>query len=266
MSEWTVSFRGLDADDGHIEALAGIESAAGIARALTLIAHFAATGSVRHRFPFDETIKFYLEGTEEGSFNWKLTAVIAGQLALGLGTNAIYDLSKLVMGKAIGDEPTEISRPVSDINKQQSGDIDALVEAVEPALKKAHYGIDETVQEIVIQETSSRRVIVRFDTSSKSFLKDSIEADDGSQDVEISALNVNDETGRAYFLDLRRTIPFRVSKDADPRTLAILSSGIDRYANRIPAPIRITFSRIEAVDGRLKRVIILKAEDISGEG
>lgn len=69
MTEWTISFRGLDADRGHIEALAGIESAAGIARALTLIGHYAATGSVRHRFPFDDTVKFYLEGTEEGSFN-----------------------------------------------------------------------------------------------------------------------------------------------------------------------------------------------------
>ncbi|WP_287980515.1 hypothetical protein [Sphingomonas sp.] len=35
--EWIISFRGLDADNGHIEALAGIESAAGVARALTLI-------------------------------------------------------------------------------------------------------------------------------------------------------------------------------------------------------------------------------------
>ncbi|UVO51199.1 hypothetical protein M0208_12015 [Sphingomonas sp. SUN019] len=265
MSEWIISFRGLDADLGHIEALAGIESAAGIARALTLIGHYAATGSVRHRFPFDDTVKFYLEGTEEGSFNWKLVATVGGPLALGLATNALYDLSKLTMNKAIGEEPTSISKPVEQLNETKSGDIDALVEAIEPALKKAHYGIGETAAEIIIQETATKRVVVRFNSVSKSYLMDSIEADDGIQDVSISALNVNDKTGRAYFLDLNRTIPFRVSKDADPKTMSVLSAGIDRYANRIPAPIRITFSRVEAIDGRLKRIVILKAEDVSDE-
>ncbi|MFL0588218.1 hypothetical protein ACH0BU_16480 [Sphingomonas olei] len=265
MSEWIISFRGLDADEGHIEALAGIESAAGIARALTLIGHYAATGSVRHRYPFDDTVKFYLEGTEEGSFNWKLVATVGGPLALGLATNAIYDLSKLTMSKAIGEEPTSISQPVEQLNESKSGDIDALVEAIEPALKKAHYGIGETAAEIVIQETKTKKVVVRFNSESKSYLMDSLEADDGTQDVAISALNVNDKTGRAYFLDLKRTIPFRVSKEADPKTVSVLSAGINRYANRIPAPIRITFSRVEAIDGRLKRIVIYKAEDVSDE-
>ena len=94
---------------------------------------------------------------------------------------------------------------------------------------------------------------------------DSLAADDDIQDVAISDLNVNDKTGRAYFLDLKRTIPFRVSKDADPKTMMVLSAGIDRYANKIAAPIRITFSRVEAIDGRLKRIVILKAEDVSDE-
>lgn len=232
---------------------------------MTLIAHYAATGKVRHRFPFDETVRFYLEDTEEGSFNWKFAAAATGSLALGLATNGIYDLAKLTMSKAIGEEPTQLSEQVKAINEGQSGDVDALVEAIEPALKKAHYGIDETAKEIVIEETNTKRVIVRFNGSSKSYLKDSVEGDDDIQDVAISALNVNDRTGRAYFLDLKRTIPFRVSRDADPKTIGILSAGIDRYANKLPAPIRITFSRVEAIDGRLKKIIILKAEDISDE-
>jgi hypothetical protein len=265
MNEWTISFRGRDADRGHIEAFSGIESAAGIARALTLIGHYAATGSVRHRFPFDDTVKFYLEGTEEGSFNWKLKALIASPLALGLVTNALYDLAKLTMGKAIGEEPAALSQPVEYLNQAKGGDIDALVEAIEPALKKAHYGIGETAREIVIQESNTKKVVVRFNSASKSYLSDSVEADDDIQDVEISALNVNDRTGRAFFLDLRRTIPFRVSKDADPKAMIVLSAAIDRYANSVPAPIRITFSRVEAVDGRLKRIIILKAEDVSDQ-
>lgn len=87
----------MDADEGRLVAFAGIESAAGLARAFTLIGHYAATGVVRHRFPFDNGVQFYLEGTESGSFNWRIK-MVAGSLALGLATNGIYDLIKLGSG------------------------------------------------------------------------------------------------------------------------------------------------------------------------
>jgi hypothetical protein len=264
MADLIISFDGLDADQNHLDAYSGIESAAGLARALTLVAHYAATGTIRHRFPFDDSVKIYLEGTEDGSFNWRLK-VVAGTLALGLGTNAIYDLTKLVFTRAIGGEPVGISRDVSELNEAKSGDIDALVEAVEPALKKGHYGIGETATKIIIRSESKKEVIVTFDRSSKQYLVDSVKADQTDQDVSISALNANDRTGRAFFLDLKRTIPFTVSREADASTLAVLSSGLDQYVNKNPAPIRIRFTPIEAVDGRLKRVIIYAAEDISEE-
>ncbi|GEM_PF-2647920 len=262
----TISFRGLDADAGHLEAFSGIESAAGIARALTLIAHYAATGEVRRRYPFDPNVQFFLEGTEEGSFNWKIALVtVGGPLALGLTTNAIYDLTKLTLSHAIGTEPEAISSEVQQLERDRSGDLNALVEAVEPALKKGHYGVGETASEIVITETTTRSVIVTFDRNSKDYLERDVHAAEDGQDVSISALNVNDRTGRAFFLDLGRTIPFRVSKDAHPETLTTLSAAINRYANRNPAPIRIEFERIEAIDGRLKRIVIYKATDISEE-
>ena len=260
-----LSFQGLDAEQGRIEAFSGIESAAGLARSLTLIAHYVATGKVRHRFPFDETYRIYLESTEEGSFNWRLVLLCAGSLATGLGTNAIYDVTKLVFLKAIGQEPTELSAPVRDLNENRGGDIDALVEAVEPSLKKGHYGIGNTTSTITIYETTTttKRTLAVFDSQSKSYLSDSVDAETDGQDVAISSLNANDSTGRAYFLDLKRTIPFRISRDADPTTLITVSKALDRYVNSNPAPIRITFRRIEAIDGRLKRIIIFSAEDVS---
>jgi hypothetical protein len=215
---------------------------------------------VRHRFPFDDSVKFYLEGTEEGSFNWRLAAMV-GPLAFGLATNGIYDLAKLALGKAIGEEPTAISTEVQNINETKSGDIDALVEAIEPALKKAHYGIGETAHDIIIEETHSKRVIVHFDATSKSYLNDNIDADTDTQDVSVSALNVNDRTGRVYFLDLKRTIPFRISNNADPKTISVLSAAIDRYANKISAPVRLTFS-VSKLDGRLKRVVADDADEL----
>ena len=263
MSALIISFEGRDADDGRLEAYSGIESAAGIARSLTLIAHYAATGQVRQRFPFDDTAQFYLVSTEQGSFRWRLVLNIVGSLALGMTGNGLYDLSKLVMAKAIGEEPTHLSQEIKQINERKSGDIDALVEAIEPALKKGHYGIGETADRIIIKEETSHEVIVSFDDASKRYLLGSIEADIDAQDVSISALNANDRTGRAYFLDLGRTIPFRVSRDADGGTMATLSASLDSYVNRHSAPLRLRFRRIEAVDGRLKRIIVYGAEDVT---
>lgn len=265
MSALIISFEGRDADRGQIEAFSGIESAAGIARSLTLIAHYAATGQVRQRYPFDETVQFYLVATEPGSFRWKLAVGIAGSLALGITGNGLYDLTKLVFARAIGEEPMVVTQEIKDLNNTRSGDIDALIEAVEPALKKGHYGIGETADRIVIKQENSIEIIVVFDSSSKRYLLSSIDASIDEQDVSISALNANDRTGRAYFLDLKRTIPLRVPRDADGGTMGVLSSSLDKYVNKNVAPVRLRFRRVEAVDGRLKRIVIYGATDVSEE-
>lgn len=268
MSDLIVTFEGLDARRGHIEAFSGIESMAGVARALTLIAHYAATGEVRHRFPFTDDLRFYLEDTEEGSFKWRLklaiAAGLASPLAISMGHSAVYDIAKTVLTRCIGGEPERVSPEVKDLDRTRGGDINALIEAIEPALKKGHYGIGETTQTITISEEHKTTYVVRFDSSSKDYLYQSIEGDDDSQQVSISALNANDRTGRAYFLDLRRTIPFRVSRDARPDTLAVLSASLDAYVNKDPAPVEIAFERIEAADGRLKRIVIYGAKNVAG--
>lgn len=261
--ELTISFQGLAADDHRIEAYAGIQSAAGIARALTLIAHFASTGKVRHRFPFSPDAQVFLEGTEEGSFNWQMVVQVSGALALGMTGNALYDLSKSVIATALGERFEVSNESVNSAIKNKTGDYHALVEAIEPALKKAHYGIGETASKIVIRERSEREVIIELDARSKSYLFDSADGGLSAQDVSVSSLNVNDRTGRAYFLDLGRTIPFRISKDAAPDTMSTISASLNSYANNQPAPIRLTFKRIEATDGRLKKVEVYQAEDVS---
>lgn len=263
--ELVISFQGLDADEHRIEAYSGIESAAGIARALTLITHFAATGIVRHRFPFSENAQVYLEGTEDGSFNWKIAASVSGALALGITGNALYDLTKTVVSSALGETYEPRNPQVSEVMKKRSGDFDALVEAVEPALKKAHYGVGQTASRIIIREKNEREIVIELNEKSKSYLLDSVDGGLSEQDVSVSSLNVNDRTGRAYFLDLRRTIPFRINRDADPKTMSTISASLDRYANDNRAPIRLFFKRVEATDGRLKRVEVFRAQDVSDE-
>lgn len=263
MSDLIIRFTGLDASDGHIELFSGLESAAGIGRSLALIAHYAGTGEIRRRHPFSDEVRFYLESTEEGSFKFKVK-IVAGTIAVGIATNAVYDLGKLVLSKAIGDEPTSISADVRDLDERRSGDIEALVEAVEPALKKGHYAIGNSVKKIEIYEEQSKRTIITFNDESKAYLNTTIPAGDEVQDSSISALNVNDRTGRAFIYELNRTVPFTVSRTARPGTMSALGAALNRYAKKKAVPIRIAYTKIEAGDGRLKRLVIFGAEDVSG--
>ena len=87
---------------------------------------------------------------------------IVGPLALGMTGNALYDLTKTAITTAVGEEATPNNTSVSNVVARRSGDFDALVEAIEPALKKAHYGIDKTATKITIRDNSQRELIVEL--------------------------------------------------------------------------------------------------------
>lgn len=256
-----VSFRGLDADNHHVEAFAGARSIAGVSRSLALVANYASTGSVRYRYPFDQSLQFYIEGTIPGSFNWKLALVgVGGPLALGLSTNAVYDLGKLVIGKAVGSEVTQVVPEVADLNARRGGDIEALVEAAEPALKEAHYGIGSTTQQIIIINGNNNAPIVALDADTRDYLNTSIPAPVAVQDVSVAALNANDKTGRIFLFDLGRTVAFKISNEATGRTMVNLSRGLEQYARGTGATVEVRYQPIEAADGRVKRVIVYDAK------
>ena len=261
-----ISFQGFDADDHHVEAFAGARSIAGISRSLALVANYASTGSVRYRYPFNRDLQFFIEGTAPGSFNWKFVLVgIGGPLALGLGTNAIYDLGKLVIGKATGQEITAIAPEIRDLNARRGGDIEALVEASEPALKEAHYGIGPTIGQIVIINGDNRAPLIALDENTKEYLNTSIPTGVTIQDVSVAALNANDKTGRIFLFDIGRTVAFKISSEATPRTIVNLSRGLEQYARGTGATVEVRFQTIEAVDGRIKRVIIYDARFVESD-
>ena len=76
------------------------------------------------------------------------------------------------------------------------------------------------------------------------------------QDVSVGALNVNSRNGRVFFHDLGRTVPFYVPRDAEPRTIPILSRYLTQYAEKTGATVNIRFRRVRYADERLKRIII----------
>lgn len=218
-----------------------------------------ATNVIRQRQPYDDRLRFYFQNTQPGS----LTALFAlgGALAVGVGGNLVYDLMKEVWGRATGSGK-EGDFEVGD-RTFRGGDIDALTEAVTPSLLRGHAWIDDHRQRIAIK--TGHQILVDFSKGTKEYLKNEIfEEGESQQDVSVAALNANSKHGRVFFHDLGRTIPFRVHKDADARTVPNISRYLTQYVDKTGATVSIRFKKIFHIDGRLKRIVIYDCFGIEG--
>lgn len=255
-----ITFTGLEARRHHIEANAGLESLAGLAHAATLVAHFAATNVVRQRQPYDDRLRFYFQEARPGS----LTALLAlgGDLAPGAAVNLVYDLVKGIWKRATGTGGDGDLQAGDQLYR--TGDIDALTEAVAPSLLRGHAWIGHSDKNISIK--TGRQILVDLNESTKEYLKNEIfEEGTSRQDVSVAALNVNSRHGRAFFFDIGRTIPFKVDRNANPRTLPNLARFLRDYAERNGATVNIHFKKILHIDGRMKRIIIYDCYGMEGE-
>lgn len=254
-----IAFTGREARRHHIEANEGLESLSGLAHAATLVAHYTVTSVVRQRTPYDDRLRFFFQEARPGS----LTAILAlgGALAVGAGGNLVYDVLKEVWKRATG------TGEGGDINSGdrmfRAGDIDALTEAVSPSLLRGHSWIGQHDQNISIK--TGRQILVDLNQRTKEYLQNEIfEEGLSNQDVRVAALNVNSRYGRAFFIDLGRTIPFKVDRNATPQTMPNLALFLRQYAQRNGATVTIRFQKILYIDGRLKRIIIHHCEGVAG--
>src|SRR3546814_14938400 len=101
--------------------------------------------------------------------------------------------------------------------------------------------------------------IVHMNKKTKEYVQSSIIDEQLSiQDLSIGSFNANAGTGRAYFTDLGRTVPFHISRHAEPQTKRVLSRSLDWYANMRPSDVEVHFHKIFSQDGRLKRIEIVE--------
>ena len=258
----------LEEPDSHrLPAYEGAQSIQGIARGLVLTTHFAATGVVRHRSPFDSDLQVYIEPPRRGSLEaiFQIVTDPGVQFIGGIGVavigNFLYDLSKTIFSRSVGKPSEPETDGVKDLEQERSGDLDALVDAVEPTLKLGHKAINSGASNIVIVQGDNN--IVNSDARTKEYVEHSKKSDIlERQDVGIGSFNVNSGYGRAFFHDIGKTVPFIVHRHAQPGTMAAISYSLDRYANKLPSDISIEFLRTTAPDGRTKSIVITGASRI----
>lgn len=265
-------FEGDVADRHLLPAYEGAQSIEGIARTITLVSHYAVTGEVRKRYPFDATARPYIRPPQAGSFealfalftdpNTRMVSTLGGTLAVSVAGALIVELMKLVAKRAVGQEHVSENAHIQHVERQRAGELEALIDAVEPSLKKAHTVINHGAGNIVI--VSGDHNIVQFDPGTKEYISSKVHDQRRRQlAVSVGMLNANTRNGRVFNADLGRTVPISVSREAEPRTLPNLAWSLQRYSARnmrqLNSLVNIVFETESSTDGIDKRYIVFDA-------
>jgi hypothetical protein len=166
--------------------------------------------------------------------------------------------------RAIGRPADPIIEELEASGRLNAGDLAAVVDAIDPAMREAHKSIGHGANSIVIIEGDHN--VVTFNSASKEYVNSSIL--DESIRVKlfsIGSFNANSGYGRAFDIEEGRTIAFQLAKDVDRRTINTILSSITSYARRrrlgdeLTSAIALKYHSIVSTDERVKKLIILSA-------
>lgn len=264
-----ISFRGDRADDHRLPAYSATESLDGIARATLIMTNYLVERRVRRKEFKYQGYDVDLVALTPGSFNALFDIHIADEylhylLEVGVGVTAggIVELFKGLFRRSIGrDAPTLDQLEAQDA--LPAGDLGAVLDAAEPALRRAHTVVNHGANRIVL--ISGDNNIVTFNDQSKQYVYENVfDNEPRSKLFSIGSYNVNSRYGRAFDYDLGKTIPFEVAQGADAATIsAILGSirdyGMSKEGQELNSAIALLYTRVLAVDGRVKKLKVSRA-------
>lgn len=270
--KYRLIYEGEEANRNRLPAHKGAISIEGVTWSLSLLAHYAATGRIRSRGELSPNIKVYIRPARQGSFindvyiyvtepeNLFITSIAggyvaatAGQLLNTLIAKSLKEVCGLIYKHTRHDERW--------LNKLPSGDVEALIDKIEPSMRRAHEVIDDGAETLEI--TKGRTPLVKFDSVTKAYVNADITGDETSRVVSVGAFNANSGNGRVYLPDVGKTVPFAVGRGLDSPTYAALSYSLDRYVNGLPSHIDLTSTEMLAADGRVKKLIVSKARKLN---
>lgn len=256
-------FTGEEAERNRIPAYEASQSLYGLSRGLVLVTNYLVTNEIRKRAPFTSEVSIFLQPLRRGSwetlFTFEFAASIIGGLGAGIVGNLLTDGIKVIWSRAVGKKAIPATQELKKIENEKPGDVDALVDAVEPSLVQAHRAIPHGASQIVVVKGDHN--IIKLNSATKEYVEASeTSAEFEEQDVSVGSFNVNTRYGRAFFHDLQKTVPFRIADEAEPDTQSVIASSLSRYADRKPSTISIKFRRVTAPDGRTKRIRVYSAK------
>jgi hypothetical protein len=272
MENLIVSFRGRQADRHMLPAYDAAQSIYGISRSLLIVTNYLSEGRVRRK-NFDSVKRGYqinLVAQQPGSFEFLFQIVadpavhaIGHAVAAKVAGDFTVAFIKSVFRMCVGKSADKEIEALEENGTLKSGDLGALVEAIEPAMRAAHTSINRGATTIVLVQGDNN--IVNLDARTKAYVYDSVESGEIQQKLfSIASFNANGFSGRAYDYEEGRTIPFDLAKNADRATIAAMMRSMSTYAMRnlnqnMNSAIALEYTETEALDGRVKKMHVIKA-------
>jgi hypothetical protein len=255
-----IKFEGAEADENRLEAYEGIKSIEGLIRVARIATHYAATGEVRFRAPYTTLLEAQISQIQNGSFEmlFDYASRIASVVKADEAKTKAEALFTFLVRRGTGqteDEDLEVEGEIIP-----SGDIAAMSEAAESALKASHRWLDDDDKKITVVDGDDS---TSLDLETKEYVEEEFIGDEDTRDVRVAAMNVNSKNGRVYLLDEHRTVPFLVHRDATPRTVTNLSRYIPKYAQKTNETVNILYRPVRHIDERIKRLIIFDCFEVN---
>lgn len=271
VSELVVSLTGGAAEKHSVPAFTALDSAHGVSQALMMVVNFAQTGEIRRRNFKDLDAHVVLKTTQPGSFEFVFEITqLAPYLKDAFGTgisNASWKLVETVFKRAIGmSGDAEVEEAESD-GRLNSGDLGALIQAVEPSIRRAHSVVNHGSNNVNIFVSGEGNSVV-LDNASKEYMHESIFNDEvRSRRFLVTSYDGRNRTGRLFDLEQEQAFTFDLTEEADRGSLTVIVNAARTYALRQKGKFDenmeavCAFTSVDAPDGRQKRLKVFAAAE-----
>lgn len=277
--ELIIKFKGGLAEEHKLPAYAAAQALTGLTRSILIPLAYLAEGKVRHRKIEHEGYQLNLITLREGSVD-TILQLITDPDALALLVNVLGDGAKdaakefvkdfflSIIRRCVGKSATKEVEALEEEEKLPSGDMEALVEAIEPAMRDAHRTIGNGTTQIII--ISGDRNVVTLNSATKAYVMESIEDTNiREKEFSIASFNANTGYGRAFDYDIGRTVPFVLDRSIDATTITAISNSLRKYAytrrlgDRHSSRALIQYSTWVAPDERVKKMLVYRVREAS---
>lgn len=266
--KYELVYDGGVATEGQLPAHNGATSLEGMTWTLTLIGHYAATGKIKARGELSPEVRIYLVPPRQGSFiqevwveltepnNLFLTSIV-GSYVVGSVSQTLNSLITTTIKQVCGLTVDLLKGEPNALDRLPSGDREALVDKIEPSMRRAHTVIGEGASTLDIRRNKTS--LLRLDQNTKAYVNADFLTDETLMVVSVGAYNANSGNGSAYLPDIGKTVRFYAPKGLDADTYAALSYSLDKYVNGLPSQIQIACVPTVSLDHRYKRLKIVRA-------